>query len=1075
MKKFASFIVTARYFVLVAAIVLCVVCAGLAMKVGVNTDLTKYLPDNSAMKQGMDIMNSEFPAMEMDSTIRVMAQGLDDSGKAELLTKLKDIEYVSTVDHDNTDEYNKDDYTLYVLNTKYEYGSEEELAIENALSTDFTEYTLQFKNDNMSDVELPMWLIMVVIGIVVVILFLMCGSWFDPILLLATIGIAVVINAGTNIVLGSVSNITQAISAILQVILSMDYSIIVINRYRQEKEHTPDKLEAMKKAIANAFRSVSGSAFTTIVGLLMLAFMRFKIGFDIGVVLAKGVFISMICVLTVLPVLILIFDKALTKTSKKEISLPMGGLAKLSHKARYVFTVLFVGLFIAFYFLQNNTQIVYNLEMADPIAEVFPQTNMVVMIYDNDDEETAEQIATDLEADPNVKQVLGYPNLLGKKHTTTDMLAAINRLSSTFGVSLTQGMELDESMLRLVYYSYHSGKINNVSMSGFIKFLTEDIAKNSAFSEYITDDMLSQLDQLKPFANASALTAKRNAKGLADFFGMDEATAESMLLLYYSKNGGVDYGKMTIATFADFILNDVATNETYASMFDKETLEQINMLKTYSDKETVTQPRDYKEMAEMLGIKKSQMRLLYLMYSDENNRGIFQNIFSRKLSLQQVINYVVDNADSYSSMMSEENMQQLPLAQKIINGTVEGKAYTPDELAELVGMDSAQLRQLYLFYIVQHGDTSSWKLSVKTLLDFLNSGVLNAPEYSDMIDPEMKSQLGSAQKMVNAVVSGKKLSSSEMTSLLTSLAGEGMLDKSTVDLIYLFISSSNNYDPEWKMSIETLFTHLSTELINDPVFSKVIGDDIKSQLAGASAALTSGVEMLKGEKYSRIILRTSYPIESEQTTAFLDTLTKTADEKMTGSLYMIGNSPMAYEMSHSFSSELMFITILTAIAIFIIVALSFRSIIIPLILVLIVQCGVFITITLIGWQGFTIYFLALLIVECILMGATIDYGILLTNYYRETRKTMPIREALSATYKGSMHTIMTSGLIMVLATGIISSFYSDPTVSQICRTISIGVLSAILLIVFILPGILAALDKAITKEKKAFKKKHKAK
>ena len=177
--------------------------------------------------------------------------------------------------------------------------------------------------------------------------------------------------------------------------------------------------------------------------------------------------------------------------------------------------------------------------------------------------------------------------------------------------------------------------------------------------------------------------------------------------------------------------------------------------------------------------------------------------------------------------------------------------------------------------------------------------------------------------------------------------------------------------------------------------------------------------------------------------------------------YLIGNSPMAYEMSHTFSRELLFITILTALAIFIIVAISFRSLIIPAILVLLVQCGVFITITVIGWQGFSIYFLALLIVECILMGATIDYGILLTNYYRENRKKMPSREALAAAYKGSIHTIMTSGLIMILVTAIVGKFFENPTIGQICTTISIGSFSAVLLILVVLPGMLGSLDRFV--------------
>ncbi len=1070
MKKIASFIVSKRYIVLIAVLALSIVSAGLSFKVEINTDLTKYLPDSSAMKHGMDIMNEEFPAMQTDPTIRVMAKDLDENSKAELLKELKSIENVSSVTHNSSSDYNKDGYSLFVLNTPFAYGSDEEKAIENTLATEFSDYGIQYKNDDTTDIELPMWLILLVVGIVVVILLLMCGSWFEPLLFLATIGIAVILNAGTNIVLGSISNVTQTISAILQLILSMDYSIIMMNRYRQEKKNTPDKLEAMKKTIANSFTSVAGSAFTTIVGLLMLVFMQFKIGFDIGVVLAKGVFISMVCVFTVLPALILLFDKIITKTSKKELSVPMNALAKFSNKFRYVFTVIFIGMFIAFAVMQGNTQISYTQEMHDPIADVFPQANTVVMIYDNDDEEAVVQMAEELEADPNVSQVLGYPNLLGKEYTATEMLNSIESLSSAFGMSMTQGMELDESMLDFIYYSYYGGEIQDVTMGDFITFLTEDIAGNSAFSGFITDDMLAQLDRLKPFGDAANLTKPLNAKSLADFFGMDEGTAEGMMLLYYSEKGGADFGKMTMATFADFIINDVSKNETYASMFDENTMEQINMLKTYTDKTAVTKQRGFEEMADILGIEPSQMRTLYGIYSDENTSADIFGGASRQLSIQQVINYVVDNSGMFSAMMSEENMQQLPLAQKIINGTVEGKSYTPDELANLIGMDASQLRQLYLLYTTQYGDTTKWRVSVSNLLDCLNGGALDKPEYAAMIDSEMKSQLAGAQTMVNAVVSGKKLSSAEITSILTSLAGEGMLNKSTVDLISMFISSKANVSPEWKLSIEQLFNHISTDLVNDPLFSQVIGEDIKSELAGAGTALSSGVDMLKGKEHSRMILQTLYPLESEQTTAFLDKISATATDTMSSELYLIGNSPMAYEMSQTFSKELIFITILTAIAIFVIVAISFRSLIIPTILVLLVQCGVFITITVIGWQGFSIYFLALLIVECILMGATIDYGILLTNYYRETRKKMPIKEALTASYNGSMHTIMTSGLIMGLATGIISAFYGDPMVAQICRTISIGVFSAVLLIIIVLPGILATLDKAITKEKKHFRK-----
>ena len=175
--------------------------------------------------------------------------------------------------------------------------------------------------------------------------------------------------------------------------------------------------------------------------------------------------------------------------------------------------------------------------------------------------------------------------------------------------------------------------------------------------------------------------------------------------------------------------------------------------------------------------------------------------------------------------------------------------------------------------------------------------------------------------------------------------------------------------------------------------------------------------------------------------------------------HLIGSSAMNYEMSKTFDGELLTITLLTALAIFLVVFVTFRHAAVPAILVLLVQCGVYITVSVIGIQGYSIHYLALLIVQCILMGSTIDYAILFSTYYRECRKTNKPAEALKEAFSGSMHTILTSGLIMVTITGILGQCFGDPTVEQICQTISIGAASAIILIIFILPGILSCLDR----------------
>ena len=254
-------------------------------------------------------------------------------------------------------------------------------------------------------------------------------------------------------------------------------------------------------------------------------------------------------------------------------------------------------------------------------------------------------------------------------------------------------------------------------------------------------------------------------------------------------------------------------------------------------------------------------------------------------------------------------------------------------------------------------------------------------------------------------------------------------------------------------------------ILNDPRFDAFIDDEMRESLLDNQTTLEDGKLQLVGNEYSRLVITTTYLEESPDTTAFIKDIRNYADSNMDGDVYLIGGSPMNCEMQQIFDKELTFITLLTAFAIFMIVALTFRSLSIPLILVLLVQCGVYITVTVTGIISGGMYFLALLIVECILMGATIDYGILFTNYYCEHRSKLDIKEAMKKAYADSIHTIITSGMILVLITAVVGRMFEDAAVSAIVKTISIGSFCAITLILFVLPGVLAACDRLIIKKK----------
>lgn len=915
MKKLAAFIVNKRYYILSVMLVIALAFAACIPFVEINDDMTRYLPSNSAMRQGLNIMEEAFPETETSQSIRVMFTDLEEGQIAEIKTQLESIKNVDSVSYDTSENYNKDNYTLFVLNISCDYGSAEETAIINALKAQFSDYDFVYRNNDTSIGGIPTWTLITALTILVVILLAMCGSWFEPLLFLGVIGIAIVMNMGSNIILGTISSITFSIGAILQLVLSMDYSIILMNRYRQERRLTENKYDAMKNALANSFGSISSSSLTTIVGLLMLCFMSFTIGLDLGIVLAKGVFMSLLCVFTVLPALILLCDKVILKTEKKhkhknkngnletaeqdEAVVGMGApvltntptqavavkkcrtfsdiMAGFEFKARYVIMGAFVVIFALACVFQAYTPTNFTLNNDDTIAEIFPSANTIVIVYNNDDEQNVVAVANKLTENEYVSSVSSYGETLGKPYNANELAQMIGAMVGIFTI--------DAPLISVIYYDKLDGTI-------------------------------------------------------------------------YPVKAGIFFG---------FIYN-LAQNDSISALIPAEMQGQIEMLNNFSNKENLITPLPSAHLAQSFGMGESQVKAI------------------------------------------------LQAGQK--------------------------------------GDTAS-------ISEFINIASEMAKNPQAGIDEATAARLIAAQTIINAVVSDSEFTAKDMSAIIG-------LDENTTELLYLLYASNTHYNNDWQLSLHDFVNHVY-EMSNGKL-APLLNDNIKSIIAAMKTQLDEGAAQLKGDKYSRLILSTTLPEDGGEMTEFFDDLTAALD-KTNAEYYIVGNSAMNYEMGKTFDKELLLITILTITAIFLVVAFSFRNLIIPAILVLLVQCGVYITVVTLHFTG--VYYLALLIVECILMGATIDYGILFTNYYRENRATMSPQEAVKSSYKGAMHTILTSGLILILVTGIIG-LLSTGTMSEICLAISIGTLSAAILILLVLPALLITFDKAIT-HKITFKKKSRIK
>ena len=1050
MKKLAEFLINRRRVLTAVMLVLTAVCAVLALRVPINRDRTKYLADSSEMKQGLSIMEDVFPESDETASIRVMFDDLTADQISEIKAQLEAIPNVTGVAYEaGSEEYNKDNHTLFVVNSRYDYDTDEEHAIEAAIEEGFSGYTMAYENNDVPATELPLWVVVLALTLAVIILLVMSDSWLDPVLFLVTIGVAVVLNMGTNILFPYVDEMTATVGPILQLVLSMDYSIILMNRYRQEKVTHSDNVSAMKTALAGSVSSIASSSLTTVVGLLALVFLSFKLGPELGIVLAKGVLCSLLCVFTVLPGLILWADKLIRRTTKKprapkrERRSVLAALGRFSYRCRGVVAAAFVLLFAGTYVLQLSTQIAYTLTDTDPVAEVFPPDNPIVVLYNNADEDAVAALADRLEADPNVKSAMSYSTTLGRQYTAAQMADIVGALDASIPVSA--------DMLGMIYYDvYSGGRAVTIPAGQFLRFVTQHVANNAAFAPYLDAGMTANLQTLQKFTDPAALTQQRTAESLADFLGMDAADARQLLLYYYTQHGDASTGGMTLPVFSDFLVNEVLTDPTMADMVDASAREQAAMLQTFTDVSAMTTPRGCSEIAQMLGMDEDTVRLLFVAYHTINADLLTGGW---ELSMQELANFLADHSD----LLDAAQAQQITTLSRIINGSVNGTNYAAPELAALLGMDAGQIRQLYLLYTSRHGDTSGWTLSVQQFVDFLCREVLPDARFASQLSGVDTSQLQSARTVIDAVASGRSYTAAELANLFQGLSSQ--MNRGTMELLFLYYASVYSSDDAWTMSMQELFDYLQNDLLTDARFASFLTDDMRAQITDAQTMLTDAVTQLRGGDYSRLVLTTTLPGESDETSAFIAQLTQDLDAATTGDYYLIGNSAMVYEMENSFDSELLLITLLTAASIFLVVVLTFRSLVIPALLVLIVQCGVFITVTVVGLQGLEIYYLALLIVECILMGATIDYGILYTSYYREKRESMSVRDALIAAYRGSIHTVLTSGSIMVLVTAVVGKFFGNPTIEQICRTISIGAFSAILLILLFLPGMLALLDR----------------
>lgn len=381
MQKFGRGVVKFRVPILIVSVLLLIPSIFGFVSTRINYDILSYLPSDIETMKGQDIMLDEFGKGGFSL---VMLDGMDDKDVEKVKEKIEKVDHVCDVlwydtladvslpkevlPDDIYDFFNTDNSTMMAVffdEATSADGSLEavkeirSIAGEQCFVSGMSSVVEDIKDLTMQ--EAPMYVVIAVI-LTSIILALTMDSFLIPLFFMLSVGMAIIYNMGTNFIQGEISFITEALAAVLQLAVTIDYSIFLWHSYKEEKEkHPGDNKEAMAVAIGKTITSVVSSSITTVAGFLALCFMSYELGMDMGIVMAKGVVIGVICCITVLPSMILVFDKALEKTMHKDLVPSLEKPSKFIIKHHAAFIVLFIVVLIPAVYGQINTNVYYNL------------------------------------------------------------------------------------------------------------------------------------------------------------------------------------------------------------------------------------------------------------------------------------------------------------------------------------------------------------------------------------------------------------------------------------------------------------------------------------------------------------------------------------------------------------------------------------------------------------------------------------------------------------------------------------------------------------------------------------------
>ena len=1080
-----KFMKSKKYVIVALFVLAALLSVWLSDKVAINYNISDYLDESTETKISLNIIEDEFGKT---GDVQVMIENIDTESAKDVVDTIKKIPNVLTVNFDEYDtNYYKDGDALFVVLVDGDEYSDTANAVVEDIRTALDDSFEGKINYGGSVVEKRtmreaiqneiVFILAIAVCLVIAIMLIMAKSWIEPIILLIASGVAILINMGTNAIFGEISYITNAVAAILQLALSIDYSIVLLHGYRKAKENDVSSEKAMTSAIKDVIKPVSASALTTIAGLLALLFMTMRIGFDIGIVLMKGIIISALTSMTLLPALLLIFEKLMDKTAKRELVLKGKKLCSFAVKGSKAVVPIALALIIACGVLQfgNAYSFTDSKGSNTAIEDVFGSNNSVVVVYPNSngsfdkESELADKLLTFKTADGKtvLKNYTAYSNTVRELYDI-DMAARKLDISKS-----------DVEMLFAMYHLYNGKvdvKFTTLDFVEYADYLTENDVDVQEFSDEEMEKTLRTLlmiDELMDGEHTAEEFHTLATTGVMEGTELDLFAVKQMYGLYL-------YGTLTDSTVNFETMLDYMIASGVADMFDDKTVADLTLLSDGI--------KQFKAQMEMPLTKEQFQGYMYQNYNAVIDAATatqiyggyylalgqqpqetipFLNLMSFLVSQNQITDPVaVATINEYSTLYATVRTnypyeQFLPILTQVATA-LSGEAPT-------IATSSEAVQQIYIIYFYEQNAFANAELDGRSFVEFVNEAYKTNSIVASQLEGDGKDLLDDmllADEFLSdtAAYDYKEITEkiSALQKEIKSLSTNATISSDKISGVYIKYATANDIIPDTPIMACDLLDFVSEHMNENELLVKKMTEDKREKVDSAKADMADAEELFLGNTYSRMIFSVDLPSESEESTRFVEHLTASVKEVFGNDAHVAGEMVSTYDLQKTFDTDNTLISIFTIISIFLIVMLVFRSLSLPVILVAVIQGAIWISMSTSLLTG-PMFFMSYIITNCILMGATIDYGILMSTNYVQYRQTLDKKEALARSVEIAIPTVFTSGLILTICGFVVGIISSQTSISTVGFLLGKGTLVSVLMITLVLPSVLYLLDGFILK------------